>query len=561
MSAGKATSLHTEAYRREDSQPCPVEELFFHDLLGNAVRRAPDREALVFCHEDPEQELRLTYAQLDAAVTSTARALLAGGVGQGGVVAIYGTNRPEYVFLQFACSRIGAVTVPINPHYEDDELRYVLTRCGTQICFASPSYRERDLFQRLTAVANEVPQLALQVSLEQRADAELSWRAWLAKGETVSDDQLASAAAATNPHHTAQIQFTSGTTGRPKAVELNGVGLANCGRCVAYRAGITDGCRYLHAMPFFHVGGTVTAMAATMAVAGTHIFLPSFNPATMSLAIEAEQPDAILAVPTMLISLANYADSRQLTFSSLETVLTGGAVVPEKVAARWVDGYGVGMSNTYGMTEISGPMIQTSPQDPRDRALLTCGRPLPGVEVEVVQPGGESRVGFDEEGEIRVRGWGLMNGYLGDPGATAAAISPDRWLRTGDLGRLSPDGFVQVTGRAKDVIIRGGENIAPSAVENAIREHVPGIVDVSVVGVPDDYYGENVAAFVTLRAGEQLDQTELAERLTGKLATFQIPTHLTILEALPTTASGKVQKFRLVEMFKQERCSDPSVSP
>ncbi len=558
----EAAAIATQAYRREDSGPLPAQELFYHDLLSAAVLSAGDREALVFCPGDPDCELRLTYSQFDAAVTQAARALLASGIKRGGVVAVYGTNRPEFVLLQFACSRIGAAVAPVNPLYELDELTYAIARAGTEICFAIPRHRNQSLWQRLEAVADEIPTLRLKVALEHRPDDVLHWEQWLAGGEIVTDQSLAAAESATNPRDTVQIQFTSGTTGRAKAVELNGYGLANGGRCVAHRAGISDGCRYLHAMPFFHVGGTVTAMAAVMAVAGTHIFLPSFNPKTMSAAIEHEQPDAILAVPTMLISLADYAESHDLSLASIDTVLTGGALVPEAVATGWIDRYGVGISNTYGMTEIAGPAAQTSPDDPRDRALASCGRPLPGVEVEVVTPGTTDRVELGQEGEIRFRGWGLMNGYLGDPDATAAAIDRDRWLRSGDLGRLGADGFVQVTGRAKDVIIRGGENIAPSAVEDAIRAHVSNVVDVSVVGIPDEYYGENVAAYVTLRPGTTLTRPELAELLAGKLAAFRIPAHVRILEALPTTASGKVQKFRLVEMFKAEQCSlQPQSSP
>ena len=551
--ARRNSSPATDAYRRQDPSPVPAQELLYHDLLVAAVASAGDREALVYCPGEPERELRLTYLQFDAAVTQTARALLAEGVGRGGVVAVYGPNRPEFVFLQFACSQIGAAAAPINPLYEPAELAYVLARSGAEICFVAPPHRGLDLRQRLDSVYGDVPTLRLEVSLEPSADQDLDWDQWLAGGQTVDDRQLTAARADTNPRDTVQIQFTSGTTGRPKAVELNGYGLANGGRCIAYRARLNDGCRYLHAMPFFHVGGTVTAMSTLMAVAGTHIFLPSFNPKTMSAAIEHEHPDTILAVPTMMISLADYADAHGLQFASLDTVMTGGALVPEAVAARWIDGRGVGISNTYGLTEVSGPAVATAPDDPRERALTTCGRPLPGVEVEIVTPGTTDRVDLDDEGEIRFRGWGLMNGYLADRDATASVVDDDGWFRSGDLGTLSADGFVQVTGRAKDVIIRGGENIAPAAVEDAIREHVPSVVDVSVVGVPDDYYGESVAAFVTLRPQTTLTAPGLAQMLAGKLAAFQIPAHLRIVDALPTTASGKVQKFRLARMFTTEQ--------
>jgi fatty-acyl-CoA synthase len=537
------------AHHRQDPGAVPAQELFYHDLLTAGVRAAPDREALVFCPGDHDRELRLTYRQLDAAVTRTTRALLAGGVVRGGAIALYGANRPEFVLLQFACSQIGAAIAPINPLYEADELAYVLARAGAEICFAVSRHRDADLWARLRAVAGPIATLRRTVALERRDDDAGGWAEWLREGDLIEDGVLVAARAATNPRDTVQIQFTSGTTGRPKAVELNGYGLANGGRCIADRAGLPDGCRYLHAMPFFHVGGTVTAMSTLMAVAGTHIFLPSFNPSTMAAAIEHERPDTILAVPTMMISLADYADAHELPLTSLETVMTGGALVPEAVAARWIDGRGVGISNTYGLTELSGPAVATAPDDPRERALISCGRPLPGVEVEIVTPGTTERVAIDAEGEIRFRGWGLMNGYLGDPGATAAVVDNDGWFRSGDLGRLGADGFVAVTGRAKDVIIRGGENIAPAAVEDAIRAHVPAVVDVSVVGVPDDYYGEAVAAFVTLAPGASLTQPELAERLTGKLATFRIPAHLRVIEAMPTTASGKVQKFRLAAAF------------
>jgi fatty-acyl-CoA synthase len=530
----------------------PARDLLYHDLLIGAVEKAPEREALVFLPADAGPTLRMTYRELDAAVARTARALLASGVERGGVVAVYAANRPEFVFVQFACSRIGAAAVPINPLYEADELAYVLERSGAELCFADHRHRDSGLWERLSAVARNAPKLRLLVALSAETTGAVHWDEWLAGGDDVEEARLAELEETLDPRATVQIQFTSGTTGRPKAVQLSGYGLANGGRCTAYRAGLQDGCRYLHAMPFFHVGGTVTAMAAVMAVAGTHLFLPYFSPSAMCAGIESERPDAILAVPTMLIALADHADAQGLMLDSVETVLTGGALVPEAVAARWIDDRGVGISNTYGLTEISGPAVCTSPQDPRELALTTIGRPLPGVEVEVVAIGTRERVELEAEGELRFRGWGTMNGYLGDEQATEAMIDPDGWLRSGDLGRLSADGFVQVTGRAKDVIIRGGENIAPSTVEDAIRGHVDDVVDVSVVGVPDDYYGEAVAAFVTLREGAELTRDDLAAMLEGKLASFRIPAHLLVVDELPTTASGKVQKFRLAEMFARE---------
>ena len=553
VTTGSGPSTSLEAYWREDPAPVPPRELFYHDLLTEAVEAAPEREALVFIPGQGAAELRMTYGDFAGATERTARALLASDVRRGGVVAVYAANRPEFVLVQFACSRIGAAAVPVNPQYEGDELAYVLDRAGTEICFADHRHRDMNLWDTLASVADRVPSLRLRVALSDEIPDAVHWRGWLEGADAVDEDGLAAAERLATVRDTVQILFTSGTTGRPKAVQLSGYGLANCGRCVAHRAGLQDGCRYLHAMPFFHVGGTVTAMAAAMTVAGTHLFLPSFSASGMVSAIERERPTAILGVPTMLIALAERARPNGGSFSSVRTVLTGGALVPEAVAARWIDDYGVGISNTYGMTELSGPAAQTAPDDPRDRALQTCGKPLPGIEVEVIVPDTGKRVPMGAEGEIRFRGWGTMNGYLGDEEATSRILDADGWLRTGDLGRLDPDGFVQVTGRAKDIIIRGGENISPADVEDAIRAHVPDVVDVSVIGVPDEFYGEAVAAYVTLREATVLTQPRLAELLDGKLAAFRIPAHLRVVDRLPTTPSGKVQKFRLAQMFEEER--------
>jgi acyl-CoA synthetase (AMP-forming)/AMP-acid ligase II len=258
----------------------------------------------------------------------------------------------------------------------------------------------------------------------------------------------------------------------------------------------------------------------------------------------------------MMISLLQRAEAENARFEDLRVMMTGGALVPEAVASAWIRRYGVGISNTYGMTEVSGPNIQTGPSDPLERALETCGRPLPGIEVDVVEPGTDRRVPMGQEGEIRFRGWGLMKGYLGDPNATEAAVSDDGWMRSGDIGILAEDGFVAVTGRAKDIIIRGGENIAPAVIEDTIRAEIPEVVDVSVVGVPDDYYGEAVAAYVILREGETMSLESLRARLEGKLAAFRMPAHLRVVEAFPTTPSGKIQKFRLVEAFRAETGQD-----
>jgi fatty-acyl-CoA synthase len=552
MSKASPTVRSDLSYWHQDPTPMPAVQMRFDGLLQRAVETVPEREALVFIAAGDRPALRLTYRELSRLVEGAARSLLNSNVRRGDAIAVYASNRPEFVLLQFACSQIGAAAVPVNPLYGADELAYVLGRAGVRICFAADRHRDLPLWETLTSIAQRLDRLELCVALSPVGADAPDWDEWLASGVGIADAALESARITALPSDTCQIEFTSGTTGRPKAVALSSSALANGGRCTAHRAELEDGCRYLHAMPFFHVGGSITAMAATVACRGTQIFLPTFSPAALCAALEHEQATAVLAVPTMLISTADRAAATQCRFDSLRTVLTGGSLVPEAVAATWIDRYGVGVSNTYGMTEMAGPAIQTAPSDPLDRALTTVGRPLPGVEIEIVVAGTDERVPVGTEGEVRFRGWGTMKGYVGDEEGTAAVLDENGWMRSGDLGVLSDDGFVSITGRTKDMIIRGGENIAPAVIEDAIRELVPEVVDASVVGVPDDYYGEAIAAYVTLRPSALLSLEILTRRLSGHVPAYRIPAHLRIIDSLPMTPSGKIQKYRLVEMFRAE---------
>ena len=552
MSKAPPTVRSELSYWRQDPAPMPALRVRFDDLLQWAVDAAPEREALVFIAGAERPTVRWTYGDLSQLVERTARALLHSQVHRADAIGVYAANTPEFVLLQLACSQIGATAVPINPLYGADELAYVLDRAAIRICFAADRHRDQPLWTTLKSVAPRLDRLERCVALSPLEGDAVDWERWLTSGADVADADLASARDAALPEDTCQIEFTSGTTGRPKAVALSSAALANGGRCTAYRAELEEGCRYLHAMPFFHVGGSITAMATTLACRGTQIFLPTFSPSALCAALEQERATAVLAVPTMLISTADRAAAADCRFDSLRTVVTGGSLVPEAVASTWIERYGVGISNTYGMTEMTGPAIQTAPSDPLDRALSSVGRPLPGVEVDIVAVGTDERVPVGTEGEIRFRGWGTMQGYVGDQAGTAAVLSDDGWMRSGDLGVLSDDGFVAVTGRAKDMIIRGGENIAPAVIEDAIRKLVPEVVDVSVVGVPDDYYGEAIAAYVTLHPGASLSFDMLSSKLAGHVPAYRIPAHLRIIDMLPTTPSGKVQKYRLVEMFKAD---------
>ena len=542
----------SESFWSQPEETMPVDlGLRYDELLDRAAGSVPDREAVVFLAEPPESPVRLTYRQLAEQVDRAAKALLATGITRGSTIAMYAPNRPEFVVLQFACARIGAALSPVNPAYGPDDLEYVLWRADAALCFAQRRFRAADLAASVAKATANLPGLRSVIWLgeESAEPGAVSWPAWLAAASETSEESYARAREAVQPDDIIEKMFTSGTTGQPKGVRIRGSAMANGGRLIAERCRFEDGVRLVHAMPFFHCGGTVCSMASTQAVRGTAIFPPAFNPSVMAAAAEAEGAATLCGVPTMLIALDQAAQAGGHVMSSLRTVLTGGALVPEALASHWATRYGVAICNTFGMTEVAASAPLTAPDDPAEYLYTTVGRPLPGVAADVVAPGTDKRVPFGAEGEIRLRGWGTMEGYEGDPEATAAALSADGWMRTGDLGSITPDGYVRVTGRVKDLIIRGGENISPGALEDAIRTALPEVLDLSVVGVPDDYYGEAVAVFVRFRDGASLTEDGIRDRLAGTLPRYQVPSHVRIVGEFPMTPSGKIQKYRLREQF------------
>jgi fatty-acyl-CoA synthase len=554
----------TESFWAQPEETVPYEPgLRYDDLLDRAVSGAAGRDAVVFLPALPQGAapavpVRLTYAELAAQAGQAARALLATGVTRGSTIAVYASNRPETVVLQFACARIGVALAPVNPAYGPGDLAFVLEQAGAVACFAEPRLRGMDLAASVLAAAGSLPGLRLVVWIgaDEPQPGALGWDAWLALGSAVGLAAYDAARAAAGPDDVIAKMFTSGTTGRPRGVRIRSAAMANGGRFVAERARWEEGVRMLHAMPLFHCGGTISSMASCQAMLGTAIFPPVFSPAVMCAAADAERATALVGVPTMLIALDQAAQAGGHSLASVRTVMTGGSLVPQAVADHWTARYGVGMCNTYGMTETGASAVQTAPDDPAEHLYTTVGRPLPGVSVDIVAPGTADRVPVGAEGEIRLRGWGVMDGYEGDPAATAATLSADGWIRTGDLGALTSDGYMRVTGRLKDLIIRGGENIAAAAVEDAIRAALADVLDVSVVGVPDEYYGEAVAAFIRLRDGACLTTDGIQESLAGHLPRYQVPSHIRIVGQFPMTPSGKIQKYLLREQFIKDELRD-----
>jgi fatty-acyl-CoA synthase len=302
-------------------------------------------------------------------------------------------------------------------------------------------------------------------------------------------------------------------------------------------------------MPYFHCGGCVMSTLGSVATGSAQLPAITFDPARITRTIEEERCTSLSAVPTMMIGVEEQVAKDGRDLSSLRVVVTGGSPVPPEVMNRWIERYGVGINNTYGMTECSPVVCATVPDDPVELQTTTVGPPLPHIEVDVVEPGGTEPLPLGVEGELRSRSAMVMKGYWGNPEATAEAIGPDGFIRSGDLARIDENGYVSITGRAKEMIIRGGENIYPAEIENAIRALDP-VADVAVIGVPDERYGEVCCAYVRLADGASLTHEELCELMTGRVARYKIPAHLRTVEELPLTPSGKVQKFVLEERFE-----------
>ncbi len=538
--------------------PSPGEEPAMRDLtvgglLDESVERWPDEEAVVFsAYRDLGIEARWTYAELAARARRVGRALIASGIEPGERFGIWATNIPEWLELQFGAAYIGAVVVPMNPLYRASEVEFVLAKSGASACFVLPENRGASLWDIAREASADLEHVQLLVSIGAAHDGAPSWEEWLAGGDGVGEDRLERRRRAVRSADTSQIQFTSGTTGFPKGAELSHGGIVNDARLFAHRATLRQHGRHCNPMPYFHCGGCVMSTLGSVATGSAQLPAVTFDAARINRTIEEEGCTSVSLVPTMMIGLEEQVARDGRDLSSLEVVVTGGSPVPPEVMNRWIERYGVGINNTYGMTECSPVICATLPGDPVDLQTTTVGPPLPHVEVDIVEPGGTEPVALGVEGELRSRSAMVMRGYWDNPEATAAAIGPDGFIRSGDLARIDANGYVSITGRAKEMIIRGGENIFPAEIENAVRE-LDEVADVAVIGVPDERYGEVCAAYVRLAEGASLSHDELRERMTGRVARYKVPAHLRTLEELPLTPSGKVQKFKLRESFLAEQ--------
>jgi fatty-acyl-CoA synthase len=529
-----------------------MRELTVGDLLDESADRWPDREAIVFsAYEDMGISARWSFAELRERARRAGRALIASGIDPGERMGIWATNIPEWLELQFGAAYAGAVVVPMNPLYRASEVEFVLAKATAAACFVLPENRGASLWEMAVAASSDLDHVRTLIPIGEAQGEGPSWEEWLAGGDAIDEDQLERRRRAVRPADTSQIQFTSGTTGFPKGAELSHAGICNNARFFVHRATLRQHGRHCNPMPYFHCGGCVMSTLGSVATGSAQMPAVTFDPARITRTIEEEGCTSASMVPTMMIGVEEQVGRDGRDLGSLEIVVTGGSPVPPEVSRRWMERYGVGINNTYGMTECSPVICATLPSDSVELQTQTVGPPLPHIEVDVVAPGSAERLPVGEEGELRSRSSMVMKGYWGDPEATGEAIDPDGFMRSGDLARIDANGYISITGRAKEMIIRGGENIYPAEVENAIRE-LDAVADVAVIGVPDERYGEVCAAYVRPAEGASLTWEELREQLTGRVARYKIPANLRLMDPMPLTPSGKIQKFKLREHFLGE---------
>lgn len=508
-----------------------VREITVCETIQHAAATTPDRLALVDCVPDTSARRTWTYAEFATAIDQTARALLA-HYSPGDRIALWAPNSADWIVLQQGIARAGMVLVALNPSYRRREMRFTLEHSQATAIFAAPDHRGTDLHAMVEELRGELPALRGVHSLA-------TFEEFVASGDPATTlPQIA-------PGDLVQIQYTSGTTGFPKGAMLLHKGLVNEATFVAERAGMEDGGVYINSMPMYHIGGGAVTSFGAWAKRGTFVILPDFDAGHMLEAFETYRGTHSLVVPTMLIAMLDHPDLANRDLSSLQTILSGASAVPASLVRRTITTLSCQFSILFGQTEAHGVVSQTRVTDTPEDQADTVGQPLPQLEMKIADPLTGAALPLGERGEIWVRGYQVMEGYFGMPEETARTVNSEGWLNMGDIGTMDSRGFLRVTGRSKDMIIRGGLNLYPAEIEGALTDH-PAIETAAVIGVPDETWGEQVGAILRIREGhERPSVEELVEFLRAQIAPHKTPTYWSFVTELPVTPTGKIQKFVL----------------
>ncbi|AMA52514.1 AMP-binding protein [Bacillus inaquosorum] len=537
-------------------------------LLEQIAETYPDQEAVVY----PDRNIRYTYAQFNSLCRQTAKGLMRMGIGKGDHVAIWASNIPEWLAVQFATAKIGAVLVTVNTNYQAHELDYLLKQSDAAALIVMDSYRGTsytDIVNSLIPESQEAkpgqlnseryPFLKTLIYIgEKRLPGMYHWDDTEILAKTVTDAELEARMNSLEKDDVINMQYTSGTTGFPKGVMLTHFNVINNAANIAECMALTSQDRMCIPVPFFHCFGCVLGVLACVSVGSAMIPVQEFDPVTVLKTVEKEKCTALHGVPTMFIAELHHPDFEAYDLSTLRTGIMAGSPCPSEVMKAVIEKMSMkDITIAYGQTEASPVITQTRTNDSFIRRVETTGRALPHAEVKIVEPGTCQEVQRGVQGELCTRGYHVMKGYYKDEEATRKAINPDGWLFTGDLAVMDEDGYCRITGRLKDMLIRGGENIYPREIEEFLYRH-PAILDVQVVGVPDAKFGEEAAAWIKLKDGKSVSPEELKAYCKGKIARHKIPRYVIFTDDYPMTASGKIQKYKLrektIEMYRLSSC-------
>nr|WP_321509272.1 AMP-binding protein [uncultured Hyphomonas sp.] len=529
----------TESYFPAHGGPEPAPRTI-GDMLRASTARHPDQPALKALDYDGAVLRTWSYNELLFDAERLARAL-ASRHEEGARVAAYANNVPEWVLLELACGLAGITLVTVNPAYQKRELKYVLEQSRSEAIYYVADFRGNPMQQIADEVCNEIPAIRHRILLTDHA--------------ALFDGEGSGELRNPGPHDPTQIQYTSGTTGFPKGALLHHNGLVMNGIEAMKRAGVNQGDVFVHHMPLFHTTGCAILVLGGLGVGATLLLAPMFDPAMVVKVMERERTKFILGVPTMLVALIEEVEKSGRDVSATRRIMSGGSMVPPELCRKARKVFGAPIQIIYGQTETSPALTQAWYEDSEEDLTQTIGQPVPYTEISIRDPATNEVMPIGEQGEICARAYSVMLGYNDNPEATAATIDEEKWLHTGDLGRMDERGYVKITGRVKEMIIRGGENLFPAEIENALLEH-EAISEIAIVGIPDEKWGEQVACFMRGNSKPRPSDADLKLFIRERLSPQKTPAYWIWVDDWPLTGSGKIQRFKLAEAFEQGAYTD-----
>lgn len=527
-------------------------------ILEEMARRFPTNDALVY----PDRDIRYSYQQFDTLCDRVAKGLLAMGIKKGDHLSIWATNVPEWVIVQFASAKIGAVLVTVNTSYKSSELDYVLKQSDSKMLFLVDGFKDTNYIDTVYDVATELrdsdgselncaalPRLKNVMYIGDETPTGMSnFNAIEALGEEISDEAYDKVRASLHEDDVINMQYTSGTTGFPKGVMLTHHNIVNNGYNIGECMRFTEQDRLCIPVPFFHCFGCVLGVLACVTHGSTMVPVETFTAEAVLATVEAEKCTALHGVPTMFIAELEHPSFERYDLTSLRTGIMAGSPCPIEVMKRVIRDMNISeVTIAYGQTEASPVITQTRTDDPVELRVATVGRALPNVEVKIADIETGETLAAGKQGELCCRGYLVMKGYYNLPEASALAVDSDQWLHTGDLAVMDENGYCKITGRIKNMIIRGGENIYPREIEEFLYTH-PAVSEIQVYGVPDRKFGEQAMAAIKVKEGATLTEEDVKKFCKGRIANYKIPYYIKFVDEYPMTASGKIQKFKLREM-------------